>query len=268
MSKIILSRPRSFLIRFSPRILTRVLFRINGTGLTLIDLAVSMVILLVVIGGAYAAFSSGRIFWFSQNAAITVQDEARGALDYMAMELTQAVNIDSNPATMALDNLTTAAVNSIAFQVPVFCDGPFDQLSNPDGDGFQLSVDGRNYYIESVVGLSAIDTGAYLPGEDISSADPARTNRRIVYSIGGLDNSQLIRTVERISDGAQLDTRVLAGNIADLRFYKRNSFTAAAVERRIIIIEVDVSRNIFLGREAAGDPVNRLLLITRATLRN
>ena len=279
MNKIILSSPSSFLRGFPRHFLGRVKQEAesagparkafsNGAGFTLIELMVTMAILLIVIGGAYAALSSGRIFWFSQNAAITVQDEARRALDYMAMELTQAVNIDSDPATMAVDNLTTVAVNSIAFQIPVFCDGEFDKITNPNGDGFRLNVDGNSYYIESVVGQSTIDAGAYLPGDDISSVDPARTNRRIVYSLGGLDNSQLIRTVERISDGVQIDTRVLANNVADLRFHKRNTFTTATLERRIIIVEVDVSKNIFLGREAAGDPVNRLSLTTRATLRN
>lgn len=249
------------------------------SGFTLIEFMVSLLILSLVIGGGYALFSAGRTFWFSQGTAIAVQDYARQALDYMAMELTSAVDIDSNPATrLTIDPLRTASVNSIAFKHPVYC----------DGDGIWLDIDNDNlgdYYLESAVnpqgiggagGVEAgIDAGAYAPSDidpqtgqlRYDLRDASRRNRRIIYSIGGLNNSQLIRTVESPA-GVQLDTRVLANDVTGLRIRRRNSFTAPALEQRIIVVELDISKNIYPGRSGPNDPVNDITMITRIALRN
>jgi prepilin-type N-terminal cleavage/methylation domain-containing protein len=225
---------------------------------TLIELMVSMAILLLIISSAYMLFSAGRVFWFSQNAAIEVQNEARRSLDHIALELLSAINIDS---------LGTDPISSLGFQIPVYCDGVYS-LRNPDGDGFWAEGIGEvRYYVESVVGSAGLDAGAYLRDEDMSVPSTSRIGRRIVYSLGGPDNSQLIRTVLS-SGGVQLEATVLANNVTGLRFQKRNVFGAPAIERRIIIIEIDIQKNVFPGWTAAGDEVNALTLSTRAALRN
>jgi prepilin-type N-terminal cleavage/methylation domain-containing protein len=227
-------------------------------GFTLIELMVSMAILLLIISSAYMLFSAGRVFWFSQNAAIEVQNEARRSLDHIALELLSAINIDP---------LDTDPVSSIGFQIPVYCDGVYS-LGNPDGDGFWVEGIGeKRYYVESVVGSAGLDAGAYLRDEDISLPSTSRIGRRIIYSLGGLDNSQLIRTVLS-SGGVQLEAAVLANNVTGLRFQKRNVFGMLAVERRIIIIEIDIQKNVFPGWTTAGDEINALTLSTRVALRN
>jgi prepilin-type N-terminal cleavage/methylation domain-containing protein len=237
-------------------------------GFTLIELMVSMAILLLIISSTYMLFSAGRVFWFSQNAAIEVQSEARRALDYIAIELLSAINIDP---------LNTNPVSSIGFQIPVYCDGVYSMLGNPGGDGFWVDIGTAEYYVESTVGSAGLDAGAYLLTDfdidpmtnrmRIASADSSRRGRRIIYSLGGMDNSQLIRTVSS-PGGVQLESTVLANNVTGLRFQKRNVFGGLAMERRIIIIEIDIRKNVFPGWSAAGDEINALTLSTRVALRN
>jgi prepilin-type N-terminal cleavage/methylation domain-containing protein len=236
-------------------------------GFTLIELMVSMAILLLIISSTYMLFSAGRVFWFSQNTAIEVQNEARRSLDYIALELLSSLDIDSNPLTTSIEPLSTNPVSSIGFQIPVYCDGVYTLGFNPDGDGFWVNIGTSNYYVESVVGAAGLDAGAYLRDEDISLPSTSRRGRRIMYSLGGMDNSQLIRTVLS-SGGAQLESTVLANNVTGLRFQKRNVFGGLAMERRIIIIEIDIRKNVFPGWSAAGDEINALTLSTRVALRN
>ena len=225
---------------------------------------VSLVVATLIFAALYAIIISGRTFWLSQDTVITTQDEARRATDFMSMELASAVDLDSNPTTQNIDSLTTATVTSIAFKVPVYCDGAYALATNSDGDGLVINVGGSSYYIESVIDqvTGSVDAGAYLANEDISIANQARSNRRIVYSIL---NNQLIRTVE--GPGGP-ESSVLANNITGLRFRKRNVFGGAVPERRIVIIEVDALKNIFPGRQAPGDPANTITLVTRVALRN
>jgi prepilin-type N-terminal cleavage/methylation domain-containing protein len=223
---------------------------VSKIGFTLIELMVSIAITSLVLSGVYGTFLIGKNFWSSQSAAIDVQDNARRALDSMARELMFALDIEP---------LSTNISNSIAFKIPVYC----------QGDG--IFIDG--HYVESVINSSTYtkDAGAYLSTDfdtdpstgqiRLASADASRLGRRIVYSVGGLNNSQLMRTVEN-ADGTQAELpRVLANNISEIRFRSKNLTTA----RNVILIEADVAKKIFPGW---AQPENIITLRTSVRARN
>jgi prepilin-type N-terminal cleavage/methylation domain-containing protein len=232
-------------------------------GLTLIEVMASIAIFLLIISTVYAFLSIGRVVWFSQDAVIGVQSEARKAIDFMAMELKSAVNIQ--PLKSVNDD--NRRDDEIVFQIPVYC----------TGNGFLVIVGDNRYYVESVIGAGGLNAGAYLFTDfdidpdtlrmRIESADSSRRGRRIIYSLGGLNNSQLIRTVLS-PGGIQLEATVLANNITGVRFRRRDTFTESAPERRIIIIEVDTEKHIFTGWEGSENPANDLRLSTRVSLMN
>jgi prepilin-type N-terminal cleavage/methylation domain-containing protein len=222
----------------------------HKSGFTLIELMVSVAITSLILAGVYGTFSIGRTFWSSQSAAIDVQDNARRALDSMARELMFALDVEP---------LSTDVTNSIAFKIPVYC----------QGNGVFIG----GHYVESVINSSIYtkDTGAYLSTDfdinpatgqiRLASADASRRGRRIVYFVGGLNNSQLIRIVENPNGTQAEPPRVLANNIREIRFRSRNLTTA----RNVILIEADVAKNIFLGW---AQPENIITLRTSVRTRN
>jgi prepilin-type N-terminal cleavage/methylation domain-containing protein len=231
----------------------------NSKAFTLIEIMVSVAITSLILGGLYATFTIGRTFWSSQSTAIDVQDDARKALESISRELMFALDIDRNPSTLAIEPLNTTPVNSIAFKTPVYC----------NGNGVFIG----GHYIESVIDSAALtkNIGAYLASDfdinpvtgriRLADADVSRRGRRIIYSIGGLNNSQLIRTVQN-SNGTQAETpRVLANNITAIQFRTRNMDTA----RKVILIEADVAKSIFPGW---AQPENTMTLRTSVRTRN
>jgi prepilin-type N-terminal cleavage/methylation domain-containing protein len=226
---------------------------------TLIEVMVSLAITLLILAGLYGTFTIGRTFWSSQSTAIDVQDDARKALESISRELMFALELDRNPATLAVEPLDTTPVNSIAFKIPVYC----------NGNGVFIG----DHYIESVVDPVTLtkNIGAYLAADfdtdpatgriRLASADASRRGRRIVYSIGGLNNSQLIGTVQNINGTQAEAPRILANNITAIQFRTRNMDTA----RKVVFIEADVAKSIFPGWV---QPENTITLRTSVRTRN
>lgn len=125
-----------------------------GTGFTLIELMIVILIFSIILGAIFAVMTMGNKAWQSGNVQIEIQQETRKGMDSMLKELRQ-----SN-----LGRITVTA-NTVTFQIP----------------------------------QSVNNSGNITWCEDI------------LYSLGGLNGEQLLRTQGE-------ESRVLANNVQGLQF--------------------------------------------------
>lgn len=148
------------------------------------EMMVTIAIFLVITSALFLTLATGRTYWYSGSVQVTVQQEARRGLEYMAGELrqTRSSKIQGVPADGTWQT-------SIIFELP--------QDNNGNGD--------------------------IVSGTDIEwSGDTASGGiGTIRYSLAGLNNTQLIRTVST-SPG---NSKVLANNITSLLFMRPDRVT-------------------------------------------
>lgn len=157
------------------------------TALTLTELMVVLAIFTVITGAIFLTLAAGKTSWYSGNAQIDVQQEARRGIDRMVKELRQS----------ASTTIIGVPANGISYNTITF----------------RMSQGWDNV------------TNTIIWGNQVQ------------YSVGGLNNQQLLRT-----QAGQTD--VLANNVANIQF-RRQALTPNIVEISLQVLKTNLQgRNI------------------------
>lgn len=111
----------------------------KNSGMSFLELMVSMAIFSVIIASTFTAIFTGRLYWRVGTAQLDVQQQARQAISYMVKELRQTRNGDGNVGggspVAILENLPADgnSYTSVTFRIP----------QDTDNNGTVLNVSGQ-----------------------------------------------------------------------------------------------------------------------------
>ncbi|HOY09201.1 MAG TPA: prepilin-type N-terminal cleavage/methylation domain-containing protein [Candidatus Omnitrophota bacterium] len=88
------------------------LFFARASGLTLVEILVTVVVYSIVITAAYSVLTSGIMTWQVNNVKVELQQDLRKAMDWMMLDLRQAgaVSIDDVPVSNSWSTVITFSV--------------------------------------------------------------------------------------------------------------------------------------------------------------
>ncbi|MFH1202625.1 MAG: prepilin-type N-terminal cleavage/methylation domain-containing protein [Candidatus Omnitrophota bacterium] len=119
-------------------------------GFSLIEMMITIAIFLIISSAIFLTLATGRTYWYTGNTKLSVQQEARRAMEYMVGELRQSRS--SQISGVPSDG---QYYNSIAFRVPQ------DRTDPPDNDlataGDLEWSDPITYSLVQVEGISRIE---------------------------------------------------------------------------------------------------------------
>ncbi|MFA5261836.1 MAG: prepilin-type N-terminal cleavage/methylation domain-containing protein [Candidatus Omnitrophota bacterium] len=85
---------------------------IRASGLTLVEVLVTVAVYSVVIAGAYSVLTSGILTWQVNNVKVELQQDLRKAMDWMMLDLRQAgvSSIDDVPVSNSWSTVITFSI--------------------------------------------------------------------------------------------------------------------------------------------------------------
>lgn len=180
-------------------------------GITIPEVMVVMAVFVVIIFASYALMSSGSMGWHTGDTKIGLQEGTRQAMDVIVSELSKSV----------FTRVTIGAGgNSVTFQTPVDVDGGTSQ-GHPE-KWVDTNLDGQvDFYLEDTFDSSGnVCWGAYLRGEDRTTASSDREGRRTIFLLVG---DELIRQVLDSNKTTIIENFRLADNIENVSFIRRSN---------------------------------------------
>lgn len=194
-------------------------------GFTLVEMMIVVVILAIMIGGAYFALTTGESTWFSTDASITVQQNLRQTVEKMTRELTES-GLDQNGIAQYTVNDGTGVNGSdtIRFSIPVIChtgDNVIDANTDVAHWGAPLT-----WGCTSSICMDADDVCATVEYKYIN------------YLLG--NNNQLLRRVLN-PGGVTIREDILADGILDLQM-------TVSADLKVITLNITAQKNSALNR--------------------
>ncbi len=194
-------------------------------GFTLVELMIVVVILAIMIGGAYFALTTGESTWFSTDASITVQQNLRQTVEKMTRELTES-GLDQNGVAQYTVNDGTGVNGSdtIRFSIPVICH---------TGDNvIDANTDVAHWGAPLTWGCTS---SSCMDADDVC----ATVEYKYVYYLLG-NNNQLLRRVLN-PGGVTIREDILADGILDLQM-------TVSADLKVITLNITAQKNSALNR--------------------